>query len=202
MPKNNESSLDAHEVEASIGAPSVPEKVETSERAANPTTGSQALANWPEEILRAIEKQLAVFVGPLAKVIVKKAAARTKDTVEFYRLLAAGIEGENERDAFLAAMLNRGPGAKSDTGSPTTRTEVRTGSQTSDAGETLTPAVVERATRLLAKYVGPLSGVLTKKAAQRADNVRALYLLLAKHVGTDSERDRFLQEAGISKMGS
>jgi hypothetical protein len=69
--------------------------------------------------------------------------------------------------------------------------------QNSEAEEMLTPAVVQRAARLLGQYVGPLSGLYTKKAAQIADCERTLYLLLAEHVG-DSERDRFLQEAGIT----
>src|SRR5262249_21932820 len=53
---------------------------------AGTTTEAQAAANWSEETLRAVERQLAVFIGPLAKVIVKKAAAHTRNTDEFYQL--------------------------------------------------------------------------------------------------------------------
>jgi serine/threonine-protein kinase len=171
----------------------------TGSPAATPTTEAQAAANWPEETLRAVEKQLAVFIGPLAKVIVKKAAARTRNADEFYNLLAAGIERESDRDAFLAGMRNQATGVKGDAGYQKVRDQVREVLQSSEEEETLTPVVVQRAARLLGQYVGPLAALFTKKAAQIADCERTLYLLLAEHVG-DSERERFLQEAGISKL--
>ena len=189
VPKKDESFLDAH-----VEAPTISERGEAS---SSPTTGEQAAANWPQDVLQAVEKQLAVLIGPLAKVMVKKAAARTRDAGEFYNLLAAGIEAESDRDAFLDAMLNQGTGGKRDTGQTTLPTTAEKGSQTSERGEGLPPAVVQRASRLLAQYVGPLSGVLTRRAAQRADSERTLYLLLAEHVGTEAERERFLQESGI-----
>ena len=164
---------------------------------AGTTTEAQAAANWSDETLRAVERQLAVFIGPLAKVIVKKAAARTRNTDEFYKLLAAGIERKSDRDAFLACTRNQGAGSK-DNEYQTVRAQVREVLQNSAQDETLTPAVVQRAARLLGQYVGPLSGLFTKKAAQIADCERTLYILLAEHVA-DSERDRFLQQAGISK---
>jgi len=79
------------------------------------------------------------------------------------------------------------------------RAQVRQSLQNPAQDETLTPAVVQKAARLLGQYVGPLSGLFTKKAAQIADCERTLYILLAEHV-PDSERDRFLQEAGISSV--
>ena len=62
----------------------------------------------------------------------------------------------------------------------------------------LTPAAIDRAARLLAHYIGPISGVLAKRAAQQADSLRTLYLLLAEDVESPSERARFLQDAGFS----
>jgi len=62
----------------------------------------------------------------------------------------------------------------------------------------LTPAAIDRASRLLARYVGPISGVLARKAAKQTDNLRGLYLSLAESLETQSERDNFLREAGFS----
>ncbi len=56
---------------------------------------------------------------------------------------------------------------------------------------------VERATRILARYVGPISTVLVKRAAQNTRSVRGLYLLLAERVSA-AERDRFLKDSGLS----
>jgi serine/threonine protein kinase len=197
VPKNEDSFSARHEAGPSVDAAGVSERGEAAEPA-SPTTEAQSAANWPKDVLRAVEKQLAVFVGPLAKVIVKKAAARTRDADEFYNLLAAGIERESDRNAFLAGMRNQGTGCK-DSGYQAVRAQVRQSLQNPAQDETLTPAVVQKAARLLGQYVGPLSGLFTKKAAQIADCERTLYILLAEHV-PDSERDRFLQEAGISSV--
>jgi hypothetical protein len=61
----------------------------------------------------------------------------------------------------------------------------------------LTPAAVRHATELLARYLGPLSRVLTERAARTAPNVRALYTLLADHLQDRQERAKFLAEAGF-----
>jgi phosphoenolpyruvate synthase/pyruvate phosphate dikinase len=61
----------------------------------------------------------------------------------------------------------------------------------------LTPDSIRRAAELLARYVGPISRVLTERAVKRADNLRALYLILGEHLKDGPERARFLQEAGF-----
>ncbi len=55
---------------------------------------------WDADILRAIEKQLAVFVGPLAKIIVTKAAKKTGDLDRLYAIIGANLD-HGDRQAFL-----------------------------------------------------------------------------------------------------
>jgi nucleotidyltransferase/DNA polymerase involved in DNA repair len=76
--------------------------------------------------------------------------------------------------------------------------ELPKGESTLVPGIELTPAAIDRVARMLARYVGPISGVLAKRAAQRADSLRALYLLLAEHVESKADRDRFLRDGGFS----
>ena len=64
----------------------------------------------------------------------------------------------------------------------------------------LTPAAIEHAARVLARYIGPISGVLAQRAAQQADSLRTLYLLLAEDVESPTERARFLRDAGFSDL--
>jgi hypothetical protein len=64
----------------------------------------------------------------------------------------------------------------------------------------LTPAAIDRASRTLARYVGPISAVLAKRAAKRADNLRAFYLLLAESLEGESDRASFLRDAGLSDL--
>jgi serine/threonine protein kinase len=63
----------------------------------------------------------------------------------------------------------------------------------------ITPQVVDQAARMLAYHVGPISRVLAKRAAERAENRRALYMLLAQHVENKADRSRFLRDAGFAE---
>jgi tetratricopeptide (TPR) repeat protein len=155
---------------------------------------------WPEEFLREVGKQLAKFIGPVAKIIVVKAASRTTDPQELYALLAAVLDRESDRQAFLARRVEMKQSLPSSQSLLEASRPQGTGtpSGTPSQGE-LTSAAIESAGVILARYVGPVSGVLAKRAAQRADSLRALYLLLAEYVETKADRARFLRDAGFSE---
>ena len=68
-----------------------------------PPAGSAAhhvAADFPPEILAEAEHRLAQYLGPVARVVVKRAAGNARDEAELYRLLAAQIEDAEERKAF------------------------------------------------------------------------------------------------------
>ncbi|HNB68880.1 MAG TPA: hypothetical protein PL144_12855, partial [Accumulibacter sp.] len=50
------------------------------------------------------EKRLAEYVGPLARVLIKRAANDSGDINELYRNLAKHIDSERERAAFLKGL--------------------------------------------------------------------------------------------------
>jgi serine/threonine protein kinase len=56
------------------------------------------------EALAAAEKSLASFVGPLARVLIKEAAGQSGNLKELYTQLAAHIDSDEERRAFLASL--------------------------------------------------------------------------------------------------
>ena len=70
-----------------------------------PGPGSDEL---DEASLHIIERQLAAFIGPLAKVLVKRAASKTTSAVELYTILAAVLEREEDRRAFLVRRTELG----------------------------------------------------------------------------------------------
>jgi eukaryotic-like serine/threonine-protein kinase len=69
---------------------------------AQPSPKPGARNGWDEATLRAVEHQLATYVGPLARIIVKEAASRTNDLDRLYSLVAASVDNEEERKAFLS----------------------------------------------------------------------------------------------------
>jgi len=155
------------------------------------------IAGWQEQTLRTVEKQLAAFIGPLARIVIKKAAAKTTDLEELYDLLAASLERAADREAFLAKKVQlTTPGQPPSAAKPLR--SARMTAPASPAGRSeLTAAVIDLAARQLARHVGPISTVLAKRAAQRTGSLHAFYLLLAEHMENKIERDRFLRDAGF-----
>ncbi len=69
-----------------------------------PSTPSQPVSAIDKAALRLAEESLAVHVGPMARILVKKAAKRTSDLKEFYTILAKELPAEEQRDAFRNAV--------------------------------------------------------------------------------------------------
>jgi serine/threonine-protein kinase len=70
-----------------------------------PATGRVA-AHFSAEILAKAEHRLAQYLGPVARVVVKRAAVKARDEAELYLLLAEEIEDAEERKAFSRAGLS------------------------------------------------------------------------------------------------
>ena len=61
-------------------------------------------AAFTPEVLANAERALASYVGPLARVLIKDAAGKSGNLKELYAQLAAHIDSEDERRAFLATL--------------------------------------------------------------------------------------------------
>jgi eukaryotic-like serine/threonine-protein kinase len=57
---------------------------------------------WDPDILSDVQHLLAAFVGPMARVIIKEAAARTSDLDRLYVLASESLQKPEERKAFLS----------------------------------------------------------------------------------------------------
>jgi tetratricopeptide (TPR) repeat protein len=155
---------------------------------------------WSYESLQVLEGRLAVFIGPLAKVVVRKAALHARSTGDLLELLAASIKQRKDRQAFVEQNAAWPEGL----GSPASRWVEEPASApvtVEKRGVLLHSAEIDRASRLLAQYIGPLAGVLTKKASKQASSTYEFYVLLSKHIKNPAERMRFLQDSG-QKAGS
>jgi serine/threonine-protein kinase len=179
---------------------------------------------WDDETLRTAEHELARALGPMAKLIVRKAAAQTHDRVELCSILADNIVDLELRrkfvDAFNGASSGIQRGAASTggrsaagnggrsasgthpSGSSPSRPITAGGSATAQAGATqlsvapLDQAFIDQVTARLAVYIGPIAPVLTKRAARDATSRRDFLQRVADNLGTQ-ERAAFLREVGL-----
>ena len=152
--------------------------------------------------LPVVERQLAVYIGPLAKVLVKRAAAKTTSVLELYTMLTANIEKESDRQAFLARSAelvgSKASGAFTKLATPPVAPSGPAPLNVASLEE-MTPAVVEQVAKRLAAHLGPIAPIVARKEAKRATNMREFYALLAEHIVSPTDRERFLKESGVVK---
>ena len=86
------------EATAARTQPTAPAPAQASKAASATRTG------FTPEALEKAEKQLASYVGPLARVLIKDAAGKSGNLKELYTQLAAHIDSEEERRDFLASL--------------------------------------------------------------------------------------------------
>jgi hypothetical protein len=133
----------------------------------------------------------------MARILVRDAAATTASRQELYQLLARHLQSPEERRQFLLfAERNAATGGAGVTPTAGTPNAVLKASLV-PMGPTgpLTAEATQRAGQLLARYIGPIAAIVTRKAAQIAADEGQLYALLAEKVAAGPERDRFIREA-------
>jgi len=158
------------------------------------------LAGWDPALLAQVEKQLVVYLGPVAKVLVRKAMQQVSSPAELVQNLAAAIPNEPDRLMFQRRM--RGTLGGTATGMSTVATSASVmGSQMSGSLGSFDQAVLETARRDLAVYLGPIAKLLVKQTAIKARTTQDLYERLAQHIPTAAERTAFLKRAPADGMG-
>ncbi len=162
---------------------------------------AQTAPVWDDTTLHTIERQLADLVGPMARVMVKKAAAKSRDTAQLYALLSESISDPEVRKKFVAgttgATAERAVSNQTGTGARRTiPPQLRSLGGGTEALAPLDPGFVEETTSRLAVYLGPIAKVVTRKAAVDAANRQEFVQRVADHLGTQ-ERGAFLREFGF-----
>ena len=169
--------------------------------------GTQALspqtASFGADTLAAVERDLSTFIGPLARIAVRRAAANCSDMGILYRELAKLINNETDRASFVAKSRERArsvPGATPT--SPTRGTGTGTGARTTYPSEAslaaFPPDVLSRIEAGLAEHIGPIARVLVRQHLSRTNSVIDLCRELALFIPDEQARASFLraQRAG------
>jgi serine/threonine-protein kinase len=168
---------------------------------------------WDEETLATAEHELARALGPMAKVIVHRAAAQASDRAELCSILSDSIMDPDTRRQFIQAFERTGgSGARTGGGTSSSpspaQSRQRTGGHASTSGSShraagtdphgppLDPAYIDQITARLAVYIGPIAPIVTKKAARDAKGRRDFLRRVADNLGTQ-ERAAFLHEVGL-----
>lgn len=205
---------DKHVKEHAVYEVKLPEKEQTyaavkeiTERIAEEREENLIALTWDPAVLKAAEKDLAQYIGPLAKVLVSRAAQQVSNAEELYSSLATMIPEQEVKDKFLAHMpgSNKGkvPAAKGSGQRPVTPPASGTAAgQAATTASSWDPAVLKDVEQGLAIYLGPLAKVLVNKAAKKTSNLEKLYRLLADELTTAEEQDAFLKAVRTTKKSA
>jgi eukaryotic-like serine/threonine-protein kinase len=152
---------------------------------------------WDDASLSTVERQLVRFVGPMARILVRQAAAQAHDTRELYALLALHIADPKERERFETHQ-RPADASGSHAGQSVAPTRSRTKPAPSTGARVQAPrpleqAFIDQTTSRLAVYLGPIARVVARNAARQARDSDEFVQLVAEHIGTQ-ERHAFLRE--------
>ena len=129
--------------------------------------------------LARVESKLAIYVGPIAKSLVARAASKHHDVAALCEELAQQIPDAAGRGSFLKEF---GSGEKPRI--------------SSNARRAVTPVaedVLEKARQALARHMGPMAKVMVNRAAKHANSAEELRDALAAEIQDDAGRKAFLK---------
>ncbi|WP_418317513.1 serine/threonine-protein kinase [Piscinibacter sakaiensis] len=154
-------------------------------------SGSTALAptGWDADLLAPIERALASVVGPMARVMVRRAARQAQDLAGVCETLAAQIDNPADRARFLSRL----EGGTTLTTRPTTLDAARQPGDPTQARREIADDVKAHAIRVLTPHVGPIARILVKRAAAGAIDEQHFYESLAD-LADSVDRARLLGE--------
>lgn len=130
---------------------------------------------WDEIDLADLERELTRHVGPVAKVLVRRAARDQVDIREVRRLVASSILDPEVREQFLSATDGSGSRPAFSNSKPAFGNSVLPSRSFTDSqgalpqdGTPLQPADADKAGAALAVVIGPIGKVLARRCAEGA----------------------------------
>lgn len=154
---------------------------------AQPKVAPRPQVGFEDAVLAKAERRLARVVGPIARVMVKRASGRSGSVSELYQMLAGEISDPKAAAEFL----------RSATGQQAADTAMRLStsiSQSTGQRIAIDPETLTQTQSSLASYLGPVARVLVQKASTKADSLESFYRLLADSIPGEAERTAFLRK--------
>jgi signal transduction histidine kinase len=153
---------------------------------------------FSNEVLASLRQHLTKYIGPVAGLVVARAAKKALQRGELVTALAEAISVQTQRQRFLKeagaitdmSAQTRG-GAVHATTAPTAASESARLSSPAASPAARLPALE----RLLARYIGPMAKVLIENAGKRAHNDEELIASLAEAIDSERDRSAFLATA-------
>ena len=140
------------------------------------------MSGWDLAELAHIERELMRHVGPMARVLIKRAARENADPAVVREVVAANIVDPEARAGFLSAMGRAGHASAPRSRSGDFASSFGGGMSGPSAEMPVTAEDVARVSAVLARSLGPIARVLVKRCADRAGTRQRLMVLLMEQL--------------------
>lgn len=148
-----------------------------------PAGAPEGLSN---QVLDEAEQKLMVFVGPVAKLLVQKAAVGANSEAELYRQLAVAIPRQRERLTFLKSVSTAAAVEQPDRAATSDPTAATSGALSAES--------VDKLCQILTAYLGPIARHVLISEARKATSSDDLCQRLAARISSDKERAELLRK--------
>jgi hypothetical protein len=152
-----------------------------------PESAPVASAPLEPQAIAEAKRQLVLILGPIANILVDKAAARAGSVQDLYGELAKRIDDAADRQRFLAAAS---PG-EAQPPAPSASTVPR-----GPTGAEIPPADIDSVAAALLPFLGPIAPIVAKRESRVSSSVEELRQRLAALIPLEQDRAAFLKRAG------
>lgn len=137
------------------------------------------------EAIATAKARLTAIVGPIAGLLVDKAAARASSVFDLYSILGEHISNASDRERFVA--LGGKPAEDPSSVSPPKSRQ-----------STVPQAEAERLGAMLTPFLGPISAAVVRRESAEASSIEDLQRRLADLIPNPRERAEFLRQVQAS----
>jgi hypothetical protein len=155
-------------------------------------------ADIAEGMVEAAERLLALHIGPMARILVRRTLPRVQGPAELYAHLATLIPDAAPREAFLSAVTQVTGVSRSLTSQTLQRSQrlelSRPVPATTRLAFLLDEARLKQVEQAYARHIGPMARVLVRKALPGAVDAQAFCAALAAHLESEAARHQLTAE--------
>jgi hypothetical protein len=137
-------------------------------------------ASLDAQTISEAKHHLASMLGPIADILVDKAAGRAASVADFYGQLALHIDDEKARERFLATGSH---------GSPDPATKA------APNATAISTADIDAIANALTSYLGPIAPILAQRESRVCATANELRQRLAARIPAERDRSAFIRQA-------
>ena len=141
---------------------------------------------WDPALLAGAEQHLARHVGPIARLLVSKAAAAATNEAELYERLAHAVPDATERADFLRKLAGASVGSEP-AGTPRS-------ASADEFSSAISEDLLNRAGEVLIAHLGPIARYVVMNESREARNPEDLFQRLLVRIPNEKEKAELLRK--------